>query len=92
MSIRLKITVVMLLCLSHLFSQTEYKISNTETKTFQSELLGEKLELIISYPFGYSKSDKKYPVLFVLDADVMFGSGFVLTLLLVFVYKILKSR
>lgn len=27
-----------------------------------------------------------------IDADVMFGSGFVLTLLLVFVYKILKSR
>lgn len=73
MSSVLKIAVLMVLFVTHLFSQTEYKISNTETIVFDSELLGEKLEIIISYPFGYSKSKTNYPVLLILDADVMFG-------------------
>ncbi|MGB5848238.1 MAG: alpha/beta hydrolase-fold protein [Ignavibacteriaceae bacterium] len=46
---------------------------NTQVKVFQSEIIADDFYLYISLPDDYDKSDKKYPVLYLLDGDVAFG-------------------
>jgi predicted alpha/beta superfamily hydrolase len=46
---------------------------NTQVKIFQSGIIEDDFYLYISLPDDYDKSDKKYPVLYVLDGDVSFG-------------------
>ena len=45
----------------------------TETIILHSKIVDQDFELYISFPFGYSKSDKTYPVLFCLDANRCYG-------------------
>jgi len=48
-------------------------IYNTQVKIFQSKIIEDEFYLFISLPDDYNKSDKKYPVLYLLDGDVAFG-------------------
>ncbi len=49
------------------------KLFSTETRILHSKMMKQDFELYISLPFGYTKSDSAYPVLFSLDANVKFG-------------------
>jgi len=46
---------------------------NTQVKIFHSQIIEDDFYLYISFPDDYDKSDKKYPVLYLLDGDVTFG-------------------
>ena len=46
---------------------------NTQVKVFYSQIIDDDFYLYISLPDDYDKSDKKYPVLYLLDGDVAFG-------------------
>ena len=48
------------------------KIYNDEKVKFHSRVLDEERTILIHLPKGYSSSEKKYPVLFVLDAEFFF--------------------
>jgi predicted alpha/beta superfamily hydrolase len=46
---------------------------NTSEKYIYSESVADTFWMLISVPDNYSASDKKYPVLYVLDGDIAFG-------------------
>jgi predicted alpha/beta superfamily hydrolase len=46
---------------------------NTQVKVFHSQIIDDDFYLYISFPDDYDKSDKKYPVMYLLDGDVAFG-------------------
>ena len=46
---------------------------NTQVKVFHSQIIDDDFYLYISLPDDYDRSDKKYPVLYLLDGDVAFG-------------------
>jgi hypothetical protein len=46
---------------------------NTQVKVFHSQIIADDFYLYISLPDDYDQSDKKYPVLYLLDGDVTFG-------------------
>jgi predicted alpha/beta superfamily hydrolase len=72
------ITVVFIAC-SIGFAQSVIDTSgkdnlyNTQVKIYQSEIIEDDFYLYISLPDDYGKSDKKYPVLYLLDGDIAFG-------------------
>ena len=72
------ITVVFIAC-SIGFAQSVIDTSgkdnlyNTQIKIYQSEIIEDDFYLYISLPDDYGKSDKKYPVLYLLDGDIAFG-------------------
>ncbi len=46
---------------------------NTQVKVFHSQIITDDFYLYISLPDDYDQSDKKYPVMYLLDGDVAFG-------------------
>lgn len=54
-----------------IFPQTS--LYNTSTKHITSNVVSDSFYILISVPDGYYTSDKKYPVLYVLDGDIAFG-------------------
>ena len=48
---------------------------NTQVKVFHSQIITDDFYLYISFPDDYDKSEKKYPVLYLLDGDVTFGTA-----------------
>ena len=46
---------------------------NTQVKNFHSQIIDDDFYMYISLPDDYDKSDKKYPVMYLLDGDVAFG-------------------
>jgi len=46
---------------------------NTQVKVIHSEIIDDDFYLYVSLPDDYDQSDKKYPVLYLLDGDVTFG-------------------
>jgi len=46
---------------------------NTQVKVFHSQIIADDFYLYVSLPDDYDQSDKKYPVLYLLDGDVTFG-------------------
>ena len=46
---------------------------NTQIKKFRSSIIDDDFNIYISLPDGYDKSDKKYPVLYLLDGDIAYG-------------------
>lgn len=46
---------------------------NTQVKIFHSQIIDDDFYMYISLPDDYDKSDKKYPVMYLLDGDVAFG-------------------
>jgi len=53
--------------------KSKVALFETETIVLHSKIIDQDFELYISFPFGYSKSDKTYPVLFCLDANRYYG-------------------
>lgn len=49
------------------------RLQSVETWQFKSEEMAQELDIFVSLPFGYRRSQDEYPVLIVLDADVTFG-------------------
>ncbi len=65
------LALIILLPASTLFSQsTEVTISGSQTKKFTSAIVnGQEYVLQISLPSGYDKSDKKYPVVYLMESQ-----------------------
>lgn len=63
--------LITLLLTSTLFSQSaEVTIPGSQTKKFTSKIVnGQEYVLQISLPSGYDKSDKKYPVVYLMDSQ-----------------------
>lgn len=74
----ISITVIYIGC-SIVFAQNvtdaagKENLYNTNVKIFQSKIIEDDFDLYISVPDNYDTSDKKYPVLYLLDGDVAFG-------------------
>lgn len=51
----------------------EFNLYNTEKKVIVSTSVNDSFYVFISLPDGYNDSEKRYPVLYVLDGDVAFG-------------------
>jgi predicted alpha/beta superfamily hydrolase len=51
----------------------QYSLYNAVEKYIYSEVVADSFYILVSVPDGYYSSDKRYPVLFVLDGDVAFG-------------------
>jgi predicted alpha/beta superfamily hydrolase len=74
----ISITVIYIGC-SNVFAQNvtdaagKENLYNTNVKIFQSKIIEDDFDLYISVPDNYDSSDKKYPVLYLLDGDVAFG-------------------
>ena len=67
-------------CLSHLvfewtFSEAQpVTLANTETFELSSETVGDTYFIKVAYPRDYHSSTKRYPVLYVTDAETNFGA------------------
>ncbi len=49
-------------------------LANTESFEFESQQVGDTYLIKIAYPRDYATSDKRYPVLYVTDAETNFGA------------------
>lgn len=56
---------------SHTFPRVEIK--DTELRTLKSKHVGEEYKINIFFPKDYNKENKRYPVVYVLDAEYNFG-------------------
>jgi len=54
-------------------STIETNLYNSKTIQFHSTIVNDDYQLLVSLPDSYDESEKKYPVIFVLDGDVAFG-------------------
>ena len=52
---------------------SETNLYSTKAIQFHSTIVNDDYQLLISLPDSYGESEKKYPVIFVLDGDVAFG-------------------
>jgi predicted alpha/beta superfamily hydrolase len=50
-----------------------FNLFNTELRLFGSSFVDDTFHIIISLPDQYDSSDKRYPVLYVLDGDISYG-------------------
>ena len=50
------------------------KLANTETFSFASDIVGDEFYIKVAYPRDYATSGKRYPVLYVTDAETNFGA------------------
>jgi len=48
-------------------------IQNSEVRTLYSKSVGQEYRILIALPMNYAKRSGRYPVLYVLDPDVIFG-------------------
>jgi hypothetical protein len=51
----------------------QVQIKNTEVRILKSEYVGEEYKINIFFPKEYDKENKRYPVVYVLDAEYNFG-------------------
>ena len=51
----------------------QYSLYNATEEYIFSELIADTFNVMVSVPDGYYSSEKRYPVLYVLDGDVAFG-------------------
>ena len=49
-------------------------IPDSELRFLKSRLLGKEYKILVALPSGYAESKETYPVLYVLDADISFGT------------------
>lgn len=54
-------------------SYSKVTLDRTEQRRLRSEAAGQEYQVLIRYPEGYEKSEKRYPVIYVLDGDLMFS-------------------
>ena len=51
----------------------DYSFYNTKAEYFNSKIVADSFFILISVPDGYYSSEKRYPVLYVLDGDIAYG-------------------
>jgi predicted alpha/beta superfamily hydrolase len=51
----------------------EVNLYNTQLKNFHSSIIDDDFNIYISLPDDYDKSEKRYPVLYLLDGDIAYG-------------------
>ncbi|WP_233080546.1 alpha/beta hydrolase [Rheinheimera soli] len=71
-----KITVsliAVLMCIIHLSVFASSNVGKIEETTVNSQILGEKRQLIVYLPAGYAESKQKFPVLYITDGDIQGG-------------------
>ena len=66
-------TVISLLILTSCSQKGMIKIDRRHSIQIESEALGETRDIFIHLPEGYERSEKRYPVLYVLDAEDVFS-------------------
>jgi predicted alpha/beta superfamily hydrolase len=54
-------------------SYPQVEIKDTEMRTLQSKFVGQEYKIDIFFPKDYKKEDKRYPAVYVLDAEYNFG-------------------
>lgn len=59
--------------LTLLAQEKPVQMANTQQFTLHSTAVNDDFEIMVGLPFGYSQSDSRYKVLYVLDANVTFG-------------------
>ena len=71
----MKHSIALFLVSAFLFSLSaqELNLYNAQKKIIFSESVDDSFHIFISLPNSYDVSDKKYPVLYVLDGDIAFG-------------------
>ena len=74
----IKVTIHTCLVLTFIFlstscRQNEVSLISSEKRKLHSKIVKQDFEIYISLPYEYFGSDKTYPVLFSLDANVKFG-------------------
>ena len=52
---------------------SDFSLYNTKAENIVSEIVADTFFILVSVPDGYSSSNKRYPVLYVLDGDIAFG-------------------
>jgi predicted alpha/beta superfamily hydrolase len=75
MEIKIKLTLAIFLA-SALFislAAQEYNLYNTQKKIIYSKTVDDSFYIYISLPDDYNISDKRFPVLYVLDGDIAYG-------------------
>lgn len=50
-----------------------FELPGSRSHMFTSTILKDEFHIVVSLPFGYDRSDKRYPLLLALDGDGMFG-------------------
>lgn len=50
-----------------------FNLYNTEEKLFPSENVADTFHIFVSVPNGYTDTENRYPVVYVLDGDIAFG-------------------
>ena len=72
-----KITLALIAFLtsaSFFFSSAQnFNLYNTQEKLFSTKSVEDTFHIFISIPDNYADTDKKYPVLYVLDGDIAYG-------------------
>lgn len=58
---------------SNNFNSQQFSLYNSTEKSIYSELIADSFCVFVSVPDGYYSSDKRYPVIYVLDGDIAFG-------------------
>jgi predicted alpha/beta superfamily hydrolase len=48
-------------------------IPNSEVRTLSSKSVGQEYRIVVALPRNYAESNDKYPVLYVSDAEMLFG-------------------
>ena len=81
LSVSLKPLLILFgLCLTHfVFDDSPIQaepvhLANTETFEMTSEIVGDTYFIKVAYPRDYQATDKRYPVLYVTDAETNFGA------------------
>ena len=68
------LTVVVIIILHYQgLAQSPVVLDNTQEFKLTSEVVDDEFKIQVSLPFGYDASQKNYPVIYVLDANVTFG-------------------
>ena len=57
-------------------SAPKVALDRTEARRLQSKIAGQEYRIDIRYPDGYERSEKRYPVVYLLDGDLMFSIGY----------------
>jgi len=50
-----------------------HELPGSFSHEFTSTIIGDSFSVVVSVPFNYARTDRKYPLMFALDGDGMFG-------------------
>ena len=66
-----KMSLLLIICLLHLGLNAQDDVTIGKYKKFESKILGGKITYLEHLPDGYEKSDKTYPVVFMMNGQII---------------------